>query len=59
MNLAEAYHTLEIPPYISESIVKEQYRWLIKFYHPDNSRTGCPTEFIKIITAYNIIQAYR
>ncbi len=59
MNLTEAYSLLEVPFYVSNDIVKEQYRWLVKFYHPDNPRTGCSQEFKKVITAYNIIKTHR
>ena len=59
MNLAEAYFLLEVPFFVSDAIVKEQYRYLVKFYHPDNPNTGCQSEFKKVLEAYNLIKASR
>jgi len=59
MTLIEAYSILEIDPYVNETILKENYRWLVKFYHPDNMISGDTFEFQKIIKAYNIIKLDR
>jgi len=55
MNLIEAYKALDLTYGVSEQDLKDNFRWLVKFYHPDTS-TGNAVEFIKIIKAYNLIR---
>lgn len=59
MNLAEAYKTLDLDNHASELDLKANFRWLVKFYHPDNPHTHDTTEFKKIIIAFNTIKDSR
>jgi DnaJ-class molecular chaperone len=56
MNLIEAYTTLDLNYGVSEQDLKDNFRWLVKFYHPDTPITGNAVEFKKIIKAYNLIR---
>lgn len=55
MTLTEAYSILEVEYYVSNAELKENYWWLVRFYHPDNSEHGNAVEFRKIVEAYKII----
>lgn len=59
MTLVEAYDILEVDYTVTDSELKEQFRWLVKFYHPDNRETPSITEFRKIVSAYQIITHHR
>jgi DnaJ-class molecular chaperone len=56
MNLIEAYTALDLTYGVSEQELKDNFRWLVKFHHPDNPATGNVVEFKKIIKAYNLIR---
>ncbi len=55
MNLYEACDILEIDPSIDNALLKEQFNWFVKFYHPDNKETGDVAEFRKIVEAYRFL----
>lgn len=59
MNLAEAYEILEVDHLASDQDLKDNFRWLVKFYHPDNPYTHDVAEFKKIILAFNIVRGSR
>jgi DnaJ-class molecular chaperone len=56
MNISQALQILEIDSDIDESLFKEQYRWLVKFYHPDNKITGNSKELMKVISAEKLVR---
>lgn len=56
MTLLEAYQIMEVDEYADLQMIKANYRWFIRFYHPDNKATGNRIELQKILTAYRIIQ---
>ena len=60
MTLIEAYEVLDLDfdHSIDLHMIKEQYWWLIKFYHP-HSDTAHDGQFRKIIEAYRIIMEMR
>lgn len=55
MTLDEAFNLLEIDWNATDADVKEQYRWLVKFYHPDNTVSGNRHELVRIIEAYKTV----
>lgn len=55
MTLDEALSILDLDYLAPMPIVKEQFRWLAHFYHPDNKDTGCSIEFKKTIHAYSVV----
>lgn len=59
MTLNEAYDILDIENTAPDEMIKENYRWLVKFYHPDNNLTKDIKEFLKIIEAYIFIKEFR
>ena len=59
MTLTEAYDILEVDRFASEQDIKENFRWLVKFYHPDHSDTPDVCEFKKVILAFNTIKEHR
>lgn len=59
MTLIEAYAILEVDKNTSNTCVKENYRWLVKFYHPDNTKTSDPDTFRRVIEAYKIVNKDR
>lgn len=50
-----AVKVLELPNDYSVRQLKEQYRWFVLTYHPDNQETGDLQEFLKATKAYNIL----
>lgn len=59
MNLTEAYQILEVDFDASDELVKENFRWLIKFYHPDCGICKDTVETSRIISAYQIVKQHR
>lgn len=59
MTPAEAYAVLEIGRNVSDAELKENFRWFVKFYHPDNKQYGDVSEFKKILEAYRIVREER
>jgi curved DNA-binding protein CbpA len=58
VNYREALRILELDENNeSRKILKEQYQWLVWFYHPDNLSTGNREEFQKVIEAYQIVSS--
>ena len=58
MRINEAYKILEITPHSSEKEIKQSYRRLSKFYHPDQN-SGNPKKQIQLNEANKVIQAYK
>jgi hypothetical protein len=61
MNLAEAYHTLEVPPNAHADQVRAAYRRLALAHHPDrngNSRESL-MHFNRVTRAYRLLHAER
>jgi len=56
MNIEEAFQILEVDQWLSNNLLKENFRWLVKHYHPDNKTYGNVVEFRKVIEAYTIIK---
>jgi hypothetical protein len=55
MTLEKAFEILEIDE-TSLFLLKEQYRWLVWFYHPDNTITGGNSEALQeVVKAYQYI----
>lgn len=52
MTRSEAMKILEVDERATPEEVKEQFRWLVHFYHPDNKDTGDENELRKILEAY-------
>jgi curved DNA-binding protein CbpA len=59
MNLAEAYEILEVDSNTSDELLKDNFRWLIKFYHPDCGAHKDGAETRLIIEAYKTVRAAR
>jgi len=55
MTLNEAFVFFEIDSSAKEEIIKEQYRWFVKTYHPDNPLYGDIKEFLLAIEAFNVL----
>ena len=58
MNLSEALFITELDLDCPKELYKEQYRWLVKTYHPDNKKTGDQKEFVKILQAFDLLRKY-
>lgn len=59
MDLLSAFSILDIEnDNISIEILRNQFTWLAKFYHPDNPHTGNATEFMKTVAAYTVAMRY-
>lgn len=55
MNLKEAYSVLDVDQFVDSNMLKQNYKWLIKLYHPDNKEHGDKNQLFKVIKAYNLI----
>jgi curved DNA-binding protein CbpA len=59
MTVKDALEILELEDaFDAREMLKTQYRWLVKFYHPDNPCTGDPEEFKKVVEAYRVLMSY-
>lgn len=56
MNVEEALKILDVDHKATISEIKENYKWLVKFYHPDNKKTGSSKHFQETIIAYKTIK---
>lgn len=59
MTLTEAYDILEVDSSTPDELVKANYRWLIKFFHPDLGIANNPYMISKLVEAFNIVSIHR
>lgn len=52
----ESQKILEVEDSTSYEELLEQYKWLVKFYHPDNPETGNRKEFERVVAAFNLLR---
>lgn len=55
MTLLEAFEILDVSPDYSYDLIKANFKYLVKLYHPDNLETGNVYYFIQVIKAHLII----
>lgn len=55
MTEQEAYFILDADSDISDDLLKSNFRWLVKLYHPDLSDEPNVSELIKVIEAYKVL----
>jgi len=50
-----ALETLEANPSMTDDELKEQFRWFMKTYHPDNQETGNVEIYRQALKAWRIL----
>jgi hypothetical protein len=58
MEIRSALEALDLTEVPDLKVLREQFRWLSRFYHPDNRATGDIDEFIKVKKSYDFIKKH-